>query len=196
MDFGDYIFFLEMFNLWKLEVLKDFLSKRGLFIDGIKVELVVLCFVVNFMKLFMKVLDCEYVCQFQKEYNDLLYVDGFVLFDLFKIGVGWQDEMSGMFQWLLLFLFDIVNFFIDKGISNIVKMYMNDYKIGKVFEYCLVNFIKEIFFYFVFFIFLVCFVRVKCILSQRVMDENYMMWVVILKEFGCVKFVFCFCIVG
>lgn len=66
MDPGDYTFSLETFNSWKLEALKDFLSKRGLSTDGTKAELAALCFAANSMKLPMKVLDCAYVCQLQK----------------------------------------------------------------------------------------------------------------------------------
>lgn len=196
MDPGDYTFSLETFNSWKLEALKDFLSKRGLSTDGTKAELAALCFAANSMKLPMKVSDCEYVCQLQKEYNDLLHVDGSVLPDPFKIGAGWQDEMSGMSQWPPLFLSDIVNFFIDKGTSNTVKTYMNDYKIGKAFEYCSANFIKEIFFHSVSSTSPVCFVRAKCTPSQRVTDENHTMWVAISKESGCVKSAFCSCTAG
>lgn len=73
MDPGDYTFSLETFNSWKLEALTDFLSKRGLSTDGTKAELAALCFAANSMKLPMKVSDCEYVCQLQKEYKGKEY---------------------------------------------------------------------------------------------------------------------------
>lgn len=73
---------------------------------------------------------------------------------------------------------------------------MNDYKIGKAFEYCSANFIKEIFFHSVSSTSPICFVIAKCTPSQRVTDENHTMWVAISKESGCVKSAFCSCTAG
>lgn len=54
MDVDDLDFIsLDIFFIWKVEFLKCFLDKRGLYKDGIKVEFVVLCFVVVRMKVFV-----------------------------------------------------------------------------------------------------------------------------------------------
>ncbi|XP_061174226.1 uncharacterized protein LOC133183284 [Saccostrea echinata] len=196
MDPGDRNISLETFNSWKVEALKDFLNKRGLSTDGTKVELAALCFAANAMNLPLKATDCEYVGQLQKDYNDLLCVDGKVLPDPLKMGSGWHDEKSGMSQWPPLFVSDIVNFLIDRGASTTVKSYMNDYKVGKAFEYCEANFIKEIFFHPISSTSPVCFLKAKCTPSQRLKDENHTIWVAISKEFGCVKSAFCSCAAG
>ena len=196
MDPGDQHISLDTFNSWKVEALKEFLSKRGLSTDGTKAELAALCFASNEMKIPMKVSDSDYVYKLKKEYNDLLYVDGKLLPDPLEIGGGWQDEKCGMSRWPPLFLSDIVNFLIDRGNSKTVKSYMNDYKVGKAFEYLESNFIKEIFYHAISASSTVCFLRAKCTPSQKLKNESHTLWIAVCKESGEVKSAFCSCTAG
>lgn len=99
----------------------------------------------------------------KREYIDMLSIEGMVIFDLFKFFIGWYGEVDGVKLWLLVYILDVFNYFlVFKDIIFFFK-YFNEYKIGKVYEYFLFDWLKEVFYYFILFVFKFCLLKVSCI---------------------------------
>lgn len=87
----------------------------------------------------------------KREYIDMLSIEGMVIFDLFKFFIGWYGEVDGVKLWLLVYIFDVFNYFLVFNDIIFFFKYFNEYKIGKV--YFLFDWLKEVFLLF----YIICF---------------------------------------
>ena len=195
MDPGDHIP-LETFNTWKGDALKEFLSKRGLATTGTKAELAALCFSANSLKLPIKATNAEYLSSLHDQYQSLLLYDDKKQPDPLQLSGGWKDEKCGIHLWPPVRIADIVTFLVDNGNSENIKKYLNEYKVGKAYEYLQSHFIKAIFYHPISANCKICYMRAKCTPSQRLRDVDHTMWIMVKKESGDIVSAFCSCTAG
>jgi len=196
MDAGHQDLTLEDFLHWKVDALREFLGKRGLGRDGTKQELAALCFSANIMKLTTLPSAKDVYHYNKKSYEDLLYIDKTKLPDPLQLCDGWFDEKIGMGKWPPIFITDITNFLITCESPSEVKKRLNEYKIGKAYEYYHCNWLKEVFYHEIAGDCDFCFLRAWCTPSQRLNDEDHSVWVCASKDSGEIKSAYCSCTAG
>ena len=196
MDSGNQTVSLDEFNTWKVDALREYLSKRGLAREGTKQELCALCFSAQHLNLPIKPSDHELWKQNIRDYNAILCVeDSYKLPDPLQIHEKWVDEKSSLSLWPPLFVSDIINFFITDNPSN-AKKYLNIYKVGKAYEYFSSAWIGDIYYHEISPDSTYCLLRCSCTPSQRIKDESHKVWVCLVKETGEVKAAYCTCTAG
>ncbi|KAK6171766.1 hypothetical protein SNE40_018199 [Patella caerulea] len=190
-------FSLDEFFMWKVDALRDYLSKRGLSREGTKQELSALCFSAQTLNLPIVHSNQELSKQNLCDYESILLLDDgdYKIPDPLKLHNDWLDEKSSLSIWPPLFLSDIVNFIITDNPST-VKKYLNEYKVGKAYEYFSSSWLGEIFYHTISVDSPYCLLRCCCTPSQRIKDESHKVWVCLKKESGAVKAAYCTCTAG
>ncbi|KAJ8309890.1 hypothetical protein KUTeg_011755, partial [Tegillarca granosa] len=187
---------LENISCWKVDSLKSFLTKRGLSTDSKKQELIALCFAAAKMNIATVPSNDEYLKSNAKDYDKLLFIDGQNIPDPLKLSSNCLDEKEGMSVWPPVFLSDIANFFMCCTDTSKASTYLNDYKLGKAYEYFSAKWIKDLFYHPISRDSSYCFLRAKCTPSQRVNDEDHTVWVCTTKDTWAIKSAYCSCTAG
>ena len=146
MDPGDQSLSLDEFSTWKIEALRGYLSARGLSTKGTKAELSALCFAAQRINIPKIQSNIEILEQNKKDYKNILCVAGIVLKDPLETAEGWIDETNGITCWPPVFCSDIVKFLMSNDDSEKTQKYLNEYKVGKAYEYFKSNWLKEVFY--------------------------------------------------
>ncbi|XP_021339226.1 uncharacterized protein LOC110440452 [Mizuhopecten yessoensis] len=196
MDPGDQHLTLDDFITWKLPALRDFLTKRGLSKDGSKKELSALCFAVFTMKLPLVQTGACILKQNQEDYFKLLYEDDEYIPDPLLLHTGWVEEKLGLSKWPPIYITDIINFLVTRQSSTAVQTILNDYKIGKAYEYFQSGHLQEVYYHSISATSTNCILSAKCTPSQKVKDDSHTVWVCCCKESGTVKSAYCTCTAG
>ncbi|KAK3109102.1 hypothetical protein FSP39_023080 [Pinctada imbricata] len=84
----------------------------------------------------------------------------------------------------------------DHGNSENIKKFLNEYKVGKAYEYLQSIFVKEIFYHPISAASEICYLRAKCTPSQRLRDADHTMWIMVRKVSGDIVSAFCSCTAG
>ncbi|KAJ8301895.1 hypothetical protein KUTeg_020882 [Tegillarca granosa] len=109
---------------------------------------------------------------------------------------GWEDEKAGISKRPPTFLSDIPTYFLSNGDMAHVNSVLKDYKLGKAYEYFVSGCLKEVFYHSLSKSSLVCVLRGKCCLSQRLQDDLHDIWACIDKLDRSIKAAYCSCIAG
>ncbi|KAJ8308626.1 hypothetical protein KUTeg_013500, partial [Tegillarca granosa] len=187
---------LDELSTWKLDSLRSFLCRRGLSTDGSKAELTALCYAAAKMKISVKPSGEDYLKQIEKDYMDLLTLESLILPDPLKLCDGWVDETDGISVWPPVFLSDIANFLMANSDKSTTTKYLNEYKVGKAYEYFSSRWIKEVFYHKISKESMHCFLRAKCTPSQRVNEEDHTVWTCVDKDTGVIRSAYCSCTAG
>ena len=195
MDVDDVDTPLDVFLTWKIDALKMFLEQRGLSKNGTRSELAALCFAANRMSLPVKPSSEEIRKQNEVSYKNLLKIDdNTTIPDPFKLCEGWSSEKDGISSWPPVYLSDITEFFIRKCPDTTTRHFLNEYKVGKAYEYFSSSWLKEIFYYK-----LKdskhCILRASCTPSQRVSNTDHKVWVC-AADTGSIMTAYCSCTAG
>lgn len=173
---------LDTFFTWKVESLKCFLDKRGLHKDGTKAELAALCFAAVRMNVPVRPSNEEALIIKKKEYNDLLSIEGTVIPDPLKLSTGWHGEADGVKLWPPVYISDVSNYFFASKDTLSSSKYLNEYKIGKAYEYFSSDWLKEVYYHPVSTASKYCLLRDSCTPSMRVADQQHTVWSCIEKK--------------
>lgn len=187
---------LDTFFTWKVESLKCFLDKRGLHKDGTKAELAALCFTAVRMKVPVRPSNEEALTIKKKEYNDLLSIEGTVIPDPLKLSTGWHGEADGVKLWPPFYISDVFNYFLASYDTLSSSKYLNEYKIGKAYEYFSSDWLKEVYYHPVSTASKYCLLRASCTPSMRVADQQHTVWSCIEKNTGKIMCSYCSCTAG
>lgn len=196
MDPGDQIYTLEEFSHWKIDVLRLYLSRRGLPANGIKQELIALCFSAQTLKMPVLPSSVDVVNAKINSYNNLLKIDGSVLPDPLCIYEKWEDEKQGLCHWPPIFITDITTFLMTSEIEPIAQLHLNQYKIGKAFEYYASAWLKEVFYHPISNSSPYCYLRAHCTPSMSLNADMHSVWVCCVKASGKIKSAYCSCTSG
>ena len=136
------------------------------------------------------------------EYKEKLVTDSKNLEDPLDIENGWVGEENGTKLCPKLCLTDIIRFYgdvLDK--KSIVQGIECEYKQGKVYRYFNDNFISEVYYNNISGESKYCYLRTKCLPSQRVSSKPYDVWVLEKKDFkyevgGAMLSAYCTCTAG
>lgn len=196
MDSGDEDISLDEFLTWKVDSLRDFLTKRGLAKTGSKNELAALCFSVHKLKMPVLPTSSEILKQNTLDYENILNIGSNKIPDPFQLHENWVGEKSGIQLWPPTYISDIIAYFTDKTSQDNLKAVLQDYKVGKAYEYFHNGFLKEVFYHHVSTKSEYCLLRSKCVPSQRVKDEPHNLWVCAEKATGQIMTSYCSCTAG
>lgn len=193
---------LEDFGRWKVDALKQFLSKRSLKIEGNKATLVARAFAAWEMEIPLSKTSMQLETEKNTCYQALLTVDmgsrSIVLPDPRREVSNWISEKEGMKDWPPIYFSDICVFILSKHPGKDVGMrrrILNEYKEGKAFRYFDNDWLKEVFFYsakdtdY-------CFLKADCTPSQRLSHLPHQVWVCAHKTKGDIKSAYCTCTAG
>ena len=136
------------------------------------------------------------------EYKEKLVVDNKNFQDPLDIKNGWFGEENGIRLWPQLYLTDITRFYgdvLDK--KNIVQRIECEYKQGKAYRYFTDTFISEVFYINISDESKYCYLKTKCLPSQRVSSKPYDVWALVKKDFkyevgGAILSAYCTCTAG
>ena len=117
-----------------------------------------------------------------------------MLKDPLETAEGWIDETNGITCWPPVFCSDIVKFLMSNDDSEKTQKYLNEYKVGKAYEFFKSDWLKEVFYKKV--DDKLCVLRARCSPSQRVKDDHHSVWVCVAQETGEVKRAYCSCTAG
>lgn len=197
MDPGDRIYTLEDFKSWKVDTMKDFVTKRGFGGSAkTKDELAALCYSISLLKLPVKQTAAELVLENKAAYQSIL--NSCDILDPMKLYEGWQDEKTSIAGWPPTFLTEITRFFVSHGDINLTNDLLKDYKVGKAYEYYTNGWLQPVFFHpkpaaenndk--------CVLRAKCLPSDRIHDDPHECWACLSREDGEVIGAWCSCFSG
>ncbi|XP_056020211.1 uncharacterized protein LOC125665445 [Ostrea edulis] len=116
--------------------------------------------------------------------------------DPLQLYENWQDEEQGMKNWPPLFITDLTAFLMRYETDDTAKKHLNQYKVGKAYQFFQSEWLKEVFYHHVDRTTSYCFLRAKCTPSQSLSSEPHTVWVCCAKDSGEVKSAFCTCTVG
>lgn len=196
MDPGDQRCSLEDFSHWKIEALRSFLSQRGLSIGGNKQELVALAFAANTLNMPIIPTAVEIEKSKLECYKNLLKVGDVILPDPFLIFDKWEDETQGMSHWPPVFITDVTTFLMKYESEEKAQLHLNQYKIGKAYEYYTSEWLKEVFYHPISTSSPYCFLRARCTPSQSLNAATHSAWVCLQKATGHVLSAYCSCTSG
>ena len=120
------------------------------------------------------------------KYKGKLVVDNKNLQDPLDIKNGWVGEENDIKLWPQLYLTDITRFYgdvLDK--KNIVQRIECEYKQGKAYRYFTDSFISEVFYNNISDESKYCYLKTKCLPSQRVSSKPYDVWALVQKDLKC-----------
>ena len=120
------------------------------------------------------------------KYKGKLVVDNKNLQDPLDIKNGSVGEENDIKLWPQLYLTDITRFYgdvLDK--KNIVQRIECEYKQGKAYRYFTDNFISEVFYNNISDESKYCYLKTKCLPSQRVSSKPYDVWALVQKDLKC-----------
>ena len=95
-----------------------------------------------------------------------------------------------------VYISDIVKYLSEKNTSGKMKEILQNYKIGKAYEYFKNGFLQEIFYHDIDARSKYCFLRAKCVPSQKIKDEEHDVWVCVEKATGEIGSSYCTCTAG
>ncbi|KAK3108959.1 hypothetical protein FSP39_019796 [Pinctada imbricata] len=196
MDPGDQTLGLNDFGHWKVEALKRFLSCRGLSSSGNKEELIALAFAAHTMKIPPKQSALEKQISNNDTYTNLLKISQTKLPDPLQLYENWQDEKQGMRHWPPIFITDLTKFLMSYESEDTAKQHLNQYKIGKAYQYFKSEWLKEVYYHPVDRASLYCFLRAKCTPSQSLRSDAHTAWICCEKVSGDIKSAYCTCTAG
>ncbi|KAK3082973.1 hypothetical protein FSP39_010413 [Pinctada imbricata] len=196
MDTGDQTCSLDDFSHWKIEALRSFLVCRGLTCTGTKQELIALSFAAHTMKMPVLPTVLEQEKSKKDAYQNLLVVDQNRLPDPMAIFDKWEDEKQGMKSWPPVFITDVTAFLMKTENEERAQEYLNQYKIGKAYEYFTSEWLKEMYYHPISSTSPYCFLRARCTPSQRLNAGSHSVWICCEKKSGSVKSAFCSCTSG
>ena len=187
---------LDFFPTWKVDSLRTFLEKRGLFKEGTRAELAALCFAASKMEIpIVQSLDIARKQNEQDYAKTLLLDDGTCLPDPFQLNTGWCNEKDGISQWPPVYINDISLYFMRKNDPSSVKL-LNEYKVGKAYSYFTSGWLKEVFYHHINTASPYCLLRAACTPSMKVADVDHSVWCCVRKADGCIMRVYCSCTAG
>ena len=118
------------------------------------------------------------------EYKEKLVVDSKNLKDPLDIKNGWFGEENVIKLWPKLYFTDITRFYVDVlDKKSIVQRIECEYKQGKAYRYFTDNFISEVYYNNISDESEYCYLKTKCLPSQRVLSKPYDVWVLVKKDF-------------
>lgn len=193
---------LEDFSRWKVNALKEYLSKRGLKVEGNKATLVARAFAAWEMQIPISKSSVQLETEKNIAYQNLLRIDldgsTIVLPDPLKDVSAWISEKEGLKHWPPIYFSDICVFILGKHPGKDVGMrqrMLNEYKEGKAFRYFDNDWLKEIFYYPVndtdY-----CLLKAECTPSQRLSHLPHQVWISAHKTEGNIKSAYCSCTAG
>ena len=194
MDPGDQLLTLNEISMWKSDALRDFLSQRGLATKGSRDELIALCYATSKLGIGKVESAVEAEAKNKVDYDKLLCIDGIQIKDPFKICEGWKDEHTSISQWPPLYSTDIIKFFMSTSDVVTTDKYLNEYKLGKAYQYFSSAWLKEIFYQRVSTD--LCLLRAQCTPSQRLNSADHNVWVCVSQSTGDIKSAYCSCTAG
>ena len=83
----------------------------------------------------------------KREYTDMLSIEGTVIPDPLKLSTGWHGEADGIKLWPPVYISDVSNYFLAYKDTFSSSKYLNEYKIGNVYEYFSSDWLKEVFYH-------------------------------------------------
>ena len=196
MDPGDQRITLDDFSLWKIEALRSFLSCRGLSTTGNKQELVALAFAAIELNLPLVPSSVEIEKSKLDTYKSLHTVGDVNLPDPLLIFDKWEDEKQGISHWPPVFITDVTRFLMKSESEERSREHLNQYKIGKAFEYYASEWLKEVFYHPISTSSPYCYLRARCTPSQSLNAETHSVWVCVEKKSGNVVSAYCSCTSG
>ncbi|XP_033124665.1 uncharacterized protein LOC117122990 [Anneissia japonica] len=185
-------------KLWNVQALKDFLRSRKLKVSGRKDELVALVYAAKLMPALVPAPSspATKAATKLKGYQDLLKTpDNGVLPDPQDL-TDWESEASSVSKWPPTMAIDIGNYISNIDDVSLGKRLMSDYKEQKAYSYFASGWMKDIEYHGIEQNNKYCFLRSKCVPSQRVKDVPWSVWIAIEKVSGHIHSAFCTCFAG
>ncbi|XP_062572904.1 uncharacterized protein LOC134234867 [Saccostrea cucullata] len=131
-----------------------------------------------------------------KSYKEMLQFGDMNLPDPLQLYENWQDEKFGMKNWPSLFITDLTAFLMRYETEERAKKHLNQYKVGKAYQYFQSQWLKEVFYHPIDRTSPYCFLRATCTPSKSLRSEPHTVWVCCVKDSGKVKSAFCTCTAG
>ncbi|KAJ8300308.1 hypothetical protein KUTeg_021827 [Tegillarca granosa] len=154
MDPGDQKIYLDEFMTWRVEALREFLTKRGLTKDGRETELAALCYSAYVMNI---------------------------------------PAAPTSSEWPPKYFSDIIRYLADSMSAENIKCVLQDYKVGKAYEYFNNGLFHEVFLNS---IFTILFAEVKLTPPMRFSDDQHRLWLCVEKTSGEIKSSYSTCTIG
>ena len=129
-------------------------------------------------------------------YESLLVVDGNILPDPLSIFEKWEGEKQGLTHWPGVFITDITAFLMKTEKEEIALEHLNQYKIGKAYEYYASEWMKEVYYHPIAPNSAFCYLRARCTPSQSLNAATHSVWVCCEKATGKIKRAYCSCTSG
>ncbi|XP_021379131.1 uncharacterized protein LOC110466736 [Mizuhopecten yessoensis] len=101
-----------------------------------------------------------------------------------------------MVLWPAVFITDITTFLMTSEHEEQARIHLNQYKIGKAYEYFASQWLKEVFYHHISPQSTVCFMRARCVPSRRLNLDPHTVWVCCVKKTGEIQSAYCSCTAG
>jgi hypothetical protein len=183
-------------ELCKLPQLKKYLRDRGWRCTGTKKELVALVYAAEQQDVPVVPSAQEKQRLKQKQYQDLLLVQGKKMPDPFDLQRGWEKEEDALDHWPPTMMFDIAKYLLQLKQTSLANRLLGDYKEGKAYSYVESGFIDCIYYHPIEHASEYCFLKSKSLPSQCHSQTPHKVWVLIEKRTGAVVVGYCTCFAG
>jgi len=193
---------LNSFLRFDIPALKHFVSQRGLAVSGNKATLAARAFAAYEMQLPLQPSALQREVILEQEYKELLCLeDGTQLPDPFTIPASqWIDEKAGMKHWPPIMIQDISVFvqMHDTVVDKIAlsKRLLSDYKDQKAYSYFCSKFLFDVQYNDISMESDYCFLKTRCMPSQRLSEIPHDVWACATKSGGNVVRAYCSCLAG